>query len=77
MAKVMECPDCRSVMKCVHWYVDKEVGGEQGSGDFECRNCERVVNNERASVHRVEGYASAVFEGVPEDIDFQEFIQNH
>lgn len=64
-------------MKCIEWYMDSNTVGEKGTGDFECRNCGRIANNERENVYKVQGYTSSLFDDVPEDKSFTEFMDEH
>jgi hypothetical protein len=61
-------------MKCIDWYVNTYVGSQKGTGDFECRNCGRIVNNRGENIIRVDGYESQVFSDVDEDAKFDEFV---
>lgn len=78
MVRVLECPDCGCIMKCTEWYFDSNaVGGEPGEGEFDCRNCDYLANNESDDVFLLEGYTSAVLGNVPADKQFSEFIDEN
>lgn len=77
MARVKECPDCGCIMECKAWHFEEDVGDKQGAGDFDCRNCGMMLNNEDTDIVTIRGYSSALFDGVPDDKDFDTFFSEH
>jgi hypothetical protein len=77
MAKIKKCPECDCVMKCTAWHFEEDVGDIQGTGDFDCRNCDYMANNEVDDVLTVSGYSTSLFESAPEEITFDSFLDEH
>lgn len=78
MVQLLECPECGCIMECTEWYFDKNaVGGETGTGDFDCRNCDYLANNESDGIFQLKGYKSEVLGDVPAGKNFQEFIDEN
>jgi len=77
MAKVRECPECNCVMKCTAWHFEEDVGAKQGTGDFDCRNCDMILNNESDGVFTVSGYSTAIFDSLSDDKPFDEFMEEY
>jgi len=64
-------------MKCTAWHFDNDAGAQIGTGDFDCRNCGHMVNNEAEGTYNLEGYENEVLGDVPDDKDFTEFLDEN
>lgn len=78
MAKVRRCPDCECVMRHTGWKFDDAVGGEKGTAEFDCRNCDFVSNNDDFDQYfGIPGFSEEIFENIPSDMSFDEFLQHY
>lgn len=78
MAKVRRCPDCKCVMKHTGWKFNDDDGTDKGTAEFDCRNCERVSNNDDFDKYfGIPGYSEEIFDGVPADMLFDDFLKKY
>lgn len=77
MVKVKECPECECVMECTAWHFEDDVGDDQGAGDFDCRNCDMLLNNESTDIVTIRGYSTALFDNISDDEEFDEFVADN